>query len=272
MYLAYDFTFAGISASEYGLSVCDIDNKKHSANAFGNVANIVEERVAGRIQPLHFGVKYHEKPLTFNLIFAAEKYLDRYDMQRVSMWLTGHQQYQWLTIHQPDMMHMRFRCLIQKLTPIHVGWYPIAFEAEVVCDCPYAYGKEFETELGSGVFYNESTCREPLRPKLEITVPSGCAKFSILNSTTGKTFSFGAATPLPGGAMTITVDNENCIIEATQTGGTLSGIYDYFDFSNGFFELVPGKNDLVISAQDEEEKDLVTAVKMTGRFLYNVGA
>ena len=66
--------------------------------------------------------------------------------------------------------------------------------------------------------------------------------------------------------------NVDIFVACVGTGGTLSGIYDYFDFSNGFFELVPGKNDLVISAQDEEEKDLVTAVKMTGRFLYNVGA
>ena len=262
MYLAYDFTFAGISSSIYGLSVCDIDNKKHSANAFGNVANVVEERVAGRIKPLHFGVKYHEKPLTFSLIFASEKYLDRYDMQRISMWLTGHQQYQWLTIEQPDMMHMRFRCLVQKLTPIHVNWYPIAFEAEIVCDCPYAYGDEFRYELPSGttIFRNESTCREFLRPSLKIEVQSGCTGFSITNhSNKDRVFSFS---DLPGGAMTILVDNENCIIEETKQG--LSGIYDYFDFDNGFLRLIPGDNELTVSGNVQ--------ITVVGRFMYNVGA
>lgn len=262
MYTAYDFSFAGIPASMFGLSVCDIGNKKHGANAFGNEANIVEERVAGRIKPLHFGVRYHDKPLTFNLIFAANEYMDRYTMQKVAMWLTGYQQYQWLVIDQPDMRHIHFRCLIKKLTPIHIGWFPIAFEAEVVCDCPYAYSGEFHQEFSTGyaLFRNESSCRELLRPSLKIEVAAGCTEFSIVNRSNGnKKFSFSN---LPGGALTILVDNEKCIIEETKHN--LSGIYDYFDFDNGFFCLVHGDNELEISG------DVV--VTINGRFLYNVGA
>ena len=262
MYNAYDFTFAGVPASTYGLALCDIDNKKHNANAFGNVANIVDERVYGRIKPLHFGVNYHEKPLTFHLIFASERYLDRYDMQKVAMWLTGHQQYQWLTIHQPDMAHIQFRCLIQKLTPIHVGWLPVAFEAEIVCDCPYGYSFPFKETLSPGTttFFNDSTCHETLRPSIKIDVAAGCTSLSITNKSNGnKVFSF---TDLPGGALTILVDNENCIIEETKQG--LDGIYDYFDFQNGFLELVPGDNELVVSGD--------VSIEITGRFMYNVGA
>lgn len=262
MYLAYDFTFAGISASTYGLSVCDIDNKKHGANPFGNIANIIEERIAGRVKPLHFGVNYHEKPLSFSLIFASEKYMDRYDMQRVAMWLTGHQQYQWLTIHQPDMMHMQFRCLVQKLTPIHVNWFPIAFEAEIVCDCAYAYSHPFNEALvvGTTTFFNESSCHESLRPSLKIDVSSGCTSFSIVNNSNGgKKFAFN---DLPGGALTILVDNENCIIEETKQG--LDDIYGYFDFESGFLELVPGDNELVVEGD--------VTITMVGRFMYNVGA
>ena len=62
--------------------------------------------------------------------------------------------------------------------------------------------------------------------------------------------------------MTILVDNENCIIEETKQG--LSGIYDYFDFDNGFLRLIPGDNELTVSGNVQ--------ITVVGRFMYNVGA
>ena len=71
MYKAYEFTFAGIPASAFGMFISDIGNKKHGDNVFGNQANVVETRIANRIKPLHFGVRYNDNPLEFSLIFGA---------------------------------------------------------------------------------------------------------------------------------------------------------------------------------------------------------
>ena len=104
MYRTYEFTFADTPASLYGMFVADIGSNKHNNNDFGNQANIVETRIANRITPLHFGVRYHDQPLSFTLIFGSEQYMDRYQLQEVSNWLTGYQEYQWLSIDQPDMV------------------------------------------------------------------------------------------------------------------------------------------------------------------------
>lgn len=62
MYRTYEFTFAGMPASMYGMYVADVGNKKHSDNPFGNQANIVETRIANRVTPIHYGVRYNDEP------------------------------------------------------------------------------------------------------------------------------------------------------------------------------------------------------------------
>lgn len=74
----------------YGLYVCDINNQENEDNAFGTTGNIVESRTVNRIRPIHQGVNYHEEPLEFKLIFGTDKELCRYDLQDISVWLTGH--------------------------------------------------------------------------------------------------------------------------------------------------------------------------------------
>lgn len=139
MFKSYEFTYAGMPASMFGMYIADMSSNKHSANSFGNKANLVETRLANRVAPIHYGVRYNDSPLSFTLIFGADHKLDRYEMQAVSKWLTGYQEYQWLSIDQPDMEHIQFRCLVQELTPIHLSWVPMAFEAKIICDCPYGY-------------------------------------------------------------------------------------------------------------------------------------
>lgn len=261
MYRSYEFTFADTPASIYGMFVCDIGSKKHGDNEFGNRANIVEARIANRITPLHYGVRYHDTPLAFSLIFGSEEPMDRYQMQEVSNWLTGYQEYQWLSIDQPDMEHIQFRCLIQSLTPISIRWLPVAFEAKIICDCPYGYSYPFREKIpvnGTVIhrFYNDSTIKEPLRPEVEITLASGCKDFSITNRTTGTSMEFR---DLPGGGMTIFADNENEILQDAH------GQYDlYRSFNFQFLEFASGDNQLVISG--------VGTVVISGRYLYNVGA
>lgn len=261
MYKGYSFSFADTSSECFGMLIYDIGSMAHDDNEFGNKANIVETRLANRITPLHYGVRYHDSPLTFKLIFGCEQYMDRYEVQEVSNWLTGYQDYQWLSIEQPDMEHIQFRCLIESLTPITYGWLPIAFEAKVICDCPYGYSFPFKEEIvadgtTSCRLYNDSSIRENLLPELRIEVAPKCKNFSIKNQTTGAFIQFKG---LPGGGVTIIVDNENEVL------WDANGIYDLYDFFNfQFFNLASGDNHLVINGEGR--------VTISGRYMYNVGA
>lgn len=262
MYNSYEFTYAGIPSSTHGMFVCDIGNQRHEDNPFGNRANIVEKRIAKRISPIHYGVRYHDEPLSFSLIFGGDHGMDRYEMQAVAKWLTGYQEYQWLTIDQPDLAHVQFRCLIQSLTPISAGWMPVAFRADILCDCPYGYSHPFSQsyQINGGTtirIYNDGTCREPISPALDISVYPGCTAFSLENKTTGD----GAMmfSGLPGRALDISVDNENGVITEEQAG---LDMYDYFNFQ--FLTLAPGDNEITCHGQGE--------ITVSGRYLYNVGA
>lgn len=261
MFKSYEFTYAGMPASMFSMYVADMSSNKHSANSFGNKANLVEKRLANRIAPIHYGVRYNDTPLSFTLIFGADHKLDRYEMQAVSKWLTGYQDYQWLSIDQPDMEHIQFRCLIKELTPIHLSWAPMAFEAKIICDCPYGYSYPFaKTYQISGDttvrFYNDSTCTEKLRPEMLVNLSSGCTSFAVKNKTTGAEMRFDN---LPGGSLAIRVDNENQVVTEEVSGYDL---YEHFNFT--FFELEPGDNELVFTGAG--------SVTISGRYLYNVGA
>ena len=261
MYRSYEFTFAGVPSSTFGMFVCDIGSKRHGDNAFGNRANIVEQRLAHRIRPLHYGVRYHDEPLSFTLIFGGKQDMDRFQMQAVAKWLTGYQDYQWLSIDQPDLEHVQFRCLIQSLTPISVGWLPVAFEARVVCDCPYGYSYPFRKSYTisgteSFTFYNDSTCRALLKPTLKIELVSRCTSFSLANQRTGQTMAFSE---LPNGGVSITVDNENELITEENYG---ADIYNHFNYV--FFGLEPGDNEIEVVGNG--------ILTISGRFLYNTGA
>lgn len=260
MYRAYDFTFAGVSASMYGMYVADIGNKKHGDHSFGNVANIVETRIANRVTPIHYGVRYHDEPLTFTLIFGADRVLDRYELQEISKWLTGYQEYQWLSIDQPDLEHIQFRCLVESLTPISMKWMPMAFEAKIVCDCPYGYSYPFEKtyvihEETAVLFYNDGSSRVPLKPIIEVSLAQGCTELTITNHTTGETVRFY---DLPSGGISFVVDSENEVVAAED----VTDIYECFNYV--FPSFVAGDNRLTITGDG--------IVKLSGRFLYNVGA
>ena len=258
MYTCYEFTYAGLASSMFGLAVCDLGSKSHSDIAFGNAASIVEKRLQTRITPLHFGVNYHEEPLQFNLIFAAEESMDRYQLQEVAKWLTGYQE--WLTIDQPDMENYAFKCLISNLTPVSVGWFPVAFEAQIICDCPYAYGYPFsETYKVTGSstiqFYNDSSINENLRPMININLNAGQTSVTIKNNTTNEELTLSS---LPDG-ITIHIDNENCILRDHDDEYNL-----YSGFNFVFLSFAPGLNNLTVSCSG--------TIEITGRFMYNVGA
>ena len=210
-----------------------------------------------QIQPIHYGVDYHDDPLEFKLVFGCDHPLDRYDMQSISMWLTGYQNYQWLSIDQPDLDGISFRCLITELHPISIGWLPVAFEATVRCDCPYAYSFPIEQtwEINDGqsiVFVNESTVRDYLYPYLQIITSD--QSFKIINhSDNDRVMEFQN---LPGGKITIDIDCARGIIS-----GDNDGINLYECFNMNFFRLVPGDNVLEVIGSGE--------VSLSCRFMFN---
>ena len=259
MFISYEFTFYGESSLIYGLMLYDIGNKGQSAVSFGNKGSIVETRTNNRIQPLHFGVNYHESPLEFKLVFGTDHELDRFNFEDISLWLIGHQDYKWLSIEQPDLQTVQFKCLITELTPIMHGWLPVAFEATVVCDCPYAYGfpfkRAYEIHGESNIlFRNESSVREYFKPTIKF-VPAGTDKLSIVNNSDGdREF---LLEDIPISSSTITVDNRNGIITEDVSGYNL-----YKGFNMNFFRLVHGDNHLTVTGDG--------TLTIEGRFLHNV--
>lgn len=259
MFNTYEFSFAGESSLMYGLMVYDFGGTGQNNVGFGNSASIVETRLNNRIQPVHFGVNYHSSPLEFKLVFGSDRALDRYELENISFWLTGHQEYQWLSIDQPDLERVQFRCLITSLTPLAHGWLPVAFEATVRCDCPYAYGFPFEKSYQINgatrlLFRNESSMREYLKPVISFRPNSGVAELKIVNKNDND-----RAFVLSGlsSDMYIMIDNNNGIIQEMTSGYNL---YDGFNLN--FFRLVHGDNILDVTGNG--------VLTISGRFLYNV--
>lgn len=174
------------------------------------------------------------------------------------MWLTGYQTYQWLSIDQPDLDGVCYRCLITSLKPVSIGWLPYALEAKIQCDCPYAYSFPIHKEYSiSGdkqvVFPNESSVNAYLKPTLHITTTA--RDFQIINrSDNNRSFSFSN---LPTGEKSIVVDNERGILTDTHSEYNL---YEFFNMN--FFRLVQGDNVLDITGSGILSVDC--------RFLYNV--
>ena len=242
----------------YGLMLYDLNGNGQSSVSFGNTASIIETRTNNRIYPIHFGVNYHSSPLQFKLVFGAMEPLDRYDMENIALWLTGHQEYQWLSIEQPDLERVQFRCLITQLTPLHHGWLPIAFEATVMCDCPYAYGFPFERRYQisnetSILFQNDSSVREYIKPVLTYEATDGGDLRIVNHSDSGREF---LLTDIPAESRVV-IDNGNGIIRETNCGYNL---YDGFNLN--FLRFVHGDNWLTVTGSGE--------LTISGRLLYNV--
>lgn len=259
LFNSYEFSFDGESSLMYGLMLYDIGGTGQDDVSFGNKASIIETRTNNRIQPLHFGVNYHNEPLKFTLVFGTDRPLDRYEMEDISLWLTGHQDYRWLSIDQPDMENFQFRCIITELKPITDGWLPYAFQATVVCDCPYAYGFPFEyqytiSEPTDILFRNESTTRALLRPMLQFQAGNDSGCISIVNhNDNDREF---LITEVPA-LSNVVIDNNNGILQDTVYG---TNLYDKFNLN--FFRLVHGDNNLTINGTG--------ILTISGRFLYNV--
>lgn len=143
-YFGCQFVFDDIPSWEYGLVIYDFGEIEEDGG-FSSMPKIVEDRIARRYTPLHYGVTRNE-PLKFKLHFGVDpraidrnQWLDRWEIDAIASWLTEHDDYKYLEIFQQDLDAIRYKCIITDLTYSSYGKYPWAFTCEVTCDGPYAY-------------------------------------------------------------------------------------------------------------------------------------
>lgn len=243
------FVFNDFPCEEFGLMLYDIGNETQGEGTFASTVSIVEEVVGARWKPWFYGVRY-EKKLQMDIIFGVderrldkEKYLDRYEIDEIASWLTGHDKYLWLEIEQEDMEYVRYHCMISELSIVSYGNIPWAMKASVICDSPYAYlyPQEFTYAINGTQkieFLNESSHNGYYMPVLEIKMNGG-GSITITNETDkGRTFRL---TNVPAAVSDILVNNDTCVI----TNNADLNLYPYFNFK--FFRLVRGYNTLSIT-------------------------
>lgn len=238
------FSFDGVACEEFGLMLYDFNNTTQGNSVFGK-SKIYEDRVPLRTRSLFYGADY-EDALEFKLVFGADEYaaskgedIDRQEMEAISMWLTGHNAYKWLTIDQPDMAGIRYRCIINDLEMVEVGFSKWALSCTVHCDSPFAYTYPMSYEYTvsgslSAVLSSRSSINRPYLPKVTVNLPSG-GDFSIENVETGATFQLKA---VPKSVGLITFDAENGVLSCA------SGLnmYKYCNFK--WPTLLSGDNHL----------------------------
>lgn len=204
-----------------------------------------EDRMSRRCTGLHYGATQNT-PLSFHLIFGVDGNdfaMDRFELMRIAGWLTGHKQYKWLQICQPDLDMVRWRCLITDLEQIEVSGLQVAFDATVLCDGPYAYMLPSEHYIVSHstteyLYRNPSNINDFYYPKFEITC-AGTQEIRIVNKNEpGREFVLSGLASFSGN---IYVDSQNELI--TTNNGT--SIYDMSNFV--FPRTTRGENILSIT-------------------------
>lgn len=265
------FAFDGVPASEFGLILYDFGSNTQGDSPIASTGEIISETLQKRARSYLYGVS-QSKPLEFQLVFgvnrrsaSAHKPLDRWDIQAITAWLTGHDdgKWKWLEIEQPDLETVRYRCLISELTPISEGLETWGFSCRVTCDSPFGYTYpetycyRLTGESKKILLFNRSSFHGAYYPRLEIFLKGGDG-ISIVNESDGeRKFQFsGLAGFVP---LILTVDNENQVIQADKR--LPKSAYSYFNMN--FFRLVRGDNSLVISGQG--------LIKIICEFPVNVG-
>jgi hypothetical protein len=259
------FSFDGVPCFEYGLMVYDIDSISEGGKFASTATKIYEDRTAWRSTPLHYGVT-RNTALTFSFTFGANMesidknmYLDRWEMNTIATWLTGHDEYKYLEIMQPDMEAVRYKCIITSLEYTTYGNMPWAFKCTVTCDSPfgYLYPENHRYTVNDSLeinFNNKASCKY-YYPKLKITILNGNS-FSIVNhSDNDREFLFAN---IPAAPIEIVIDNENEII----TNNHSLNLYDNFNYK--FLRLLQSYNKLELKANS-------AIVELDCEFPINIG-
>ena len=261
------FIFDDIPCTEFGLMIYSFGSNSQSDTAFKN-GSLSEDRIATRHDALTYGLVQNDS-LEYTLIFGANpdsidaySHIDRYEVEAIASWLTGHSTRKWLTIVQQDMGVFRYKCFISDMTLITYGDLPWAFSCKVNCDSPFAYTapEEFEYKVTDGEMvvnlFNRSSRHGYYYPKMEITMDAG-DELSIINaSDNNREFKFKEVSYSK--PLTIAMDNQNQII----TNDLDLNFYKHLDGMK-FMRLVRGDNILRIKGTG--------TVKFICEFPVNIG-
>lgn len=262
MFCTSRFVFDGIPCELYGVSLCSFENASKQTDKLGVDIEVIEERLPRMTTPIHYGINVNS-PLTFTLTFGSFDYLDKYQTAEISGWLTGHAQYKWLEIEQPDMTYLRYRCLINNLQQISVNGMAVGFSCDVLCDSQFAYSyemtKEFIVDGALDVtFVNTSTFNGYIYPALIFFPDLSTTEISVVNhSDQGRDCRISGLISEPG--LTVTLDNKNQII--SHNGSINKNLYNRFN--NRFFRLLRGENKLTFTGSGK--------VIMKYMFLHSIG-
>ena len=259
------FVFNDFPCEEFGLMLYDVGSETQGEGSFASTVSIIEDVVGSRWKPWFYGVRY-EKKLQMDIVFGVdesrldrEKYLDRYEIDEIASWLTGHDKYLWFEIEQEDMERVRYHCMVTDLSIVSYGNIPWAMKATLLCDSPYAYlyPQEFEYTISGTqeiTFLNESSHNGFYMPILDITT-SGGGTISITNETdNNRTFELK---DIPASVTNIQVNNDTCVI----TNNVDLNLYPYCNCK--FFRLVRGYNTLSVTGN--------CTLKIRCEFPINVG-
>ncbi len=261
-----EFIFDGISSREFDLVLySQMANASQEQTAFASNIKVLEDRPMRKYTSYCYGGSY-EDSLQFTLVLGVSEErkssgrdFDRWEMQRISSWLTGHRQYKWLQIVQDDLTNVRYHCMISNLTSIEISGYCWGYQCRVTCDSPFAqllpetYHYDFSGSLQI-LFRNKASINDPYYPKMRLSIQSGDS-FSIVNHSDGdREFSLKGI-PLTSGQ--IDVDHELQIIQCS------GGLNLYPHWNKKFLRLKPGDNSMTISGTG--------SVDFTCSFPVNVG-
>lgn len=243
-FYACDFKLDGFAASDLGLEAYSFgSNGQEDASTFTASGEVVGDIVGDTM--LLYGTSVKET-LSPTLVFGVntprldcQEWLTRYEISKITEWMTGDGTWRWLTIRQGDMKEYRYKVVLSSLKLLHDGGMPYAFEAVFTADSPYAYTHPYNFTWSAGdlLFNNISTNMKYFRPTFVIHRQSGDVK--IVNHSDGdREFAFSS---LPATVRDIYVDNKNQIIKDLANGLNL---YEYFNYN--FFRAVKGINKLTI--------------------------
>lgn len=242
------FSFDGVSCEEFGLMLYDVDGTSQGNSKY-STQQISEDRLPQRGQSLFYGTNY-KNGLEFTLVFGADEHaaregepIDRWEMQKISSWLTDHNEYKWLVIDQEDMQKVRYHCIITDLEVLDLVGNKWAFKCNVHCDSPYGYllPQTFTYEVDGEeevVLRSWSSSNSLYYPMVTIELDDS-SDFSIANSDVGgEPFELSGLTQTSD---TITIDGASGVM----TGESGLNLYQHCNFK--FPRLKRGDNHLTLT-------------------------
>lgn len=257
------FIFDGVPSEEFGLIVANIGNSRQDSGEVGSELEILEDRIPRRYRAIHYGTIGNE-PLSFPIVFSINRdntNFDRYDIARISAWLTGHQQYKKLVIDQGDMGSIYYNCIITELSQVEAGGKTVGFKATVTCDSPFAYRIVRDTVLEcTGVLSTTYRCLSNVNDYYwpDMTIETSASELTIVNETDGTTFELSG---MPSGQKNITVCGESLILESSD--GT--NLYDCWnvDKPKYVFRALRGDNQISVTG--------ACTITIKNEFPWNIG-